>query len=122
MLQVLIVEDVDHMRELLKQTLEGIPELEVSGSARNSTEGRLELVRRRPDLILLDEILPGESGLDWLIELATQGFQVILLTSMQGRTEPIPAGALGRIVKPGWKTLEQDRDRLRSEILAALGR
>jgi response regulator of citrate/malate metabolism len=122
MLQVLIVEDVDHMRELLKQTLEGIPELEVSGSARNSTEGRLELVRRRPDLILLDEILPGESGLDWLIELATQGFQVILLTSMQGRTEPIPAGALGRIVKPGWKTLEQDRDRLRSEILTALGR
>jgi response regulator of citrate/malate metabolism len=121
MLQVLIVEDVDHMRELLKQTLEGIPELEVSGSAGNSVEGRLELTRRRPDLILLDEILPGESGLDWLSELATQGFKVILLTSMQGRTEPIPAGALGRIVKPGWKTLEQDRERIRHEILTALG-
>jgi response regulator of citrate/malate metabolism len=121
MLQVLIVEDVDHMRELLKQTLEGIPELEVSGSAGNSVEGRLELTRRRPDLILFDEILPGESGLDWLSELATQGFKVILLTSMQGRTEPIPAGALGRIVKPGWKTLEQDRERIRHEILTALG-
>ena len=120
MINVLIVEDVDEMRELLAHALKDIPELNVTGTARNTIEGRWELTRRRPDLVLLDEILPGESSLNWLEELRAQGLDVILITSLAGRTEPLPEGALGRIVKPGWKTLVQDRKRIRSEILAAL--
>lgn len=120
MTKVLIVEDVDDMRELLVQTLSEIPELQVSGAVANTIEARLELTRRRPDLILLDEILPGESSFNWLEEIKNQGLSIILLTSLAGRTEPIPDGALGRIMKPGWKTLDQDRERIRKEILALL--
>ncbi len=114
--RVLIVEDVDSMRALLDLTIREIEGLSVSGLASNGIEARFEFTRRFPDLVLLDEVLPGESSLDLLAELKSLSIPVILLTGLMGRTEPLPEGALHRLVKPAWKTLDQDRARIAQVI------
>ena len=114
--KVLIVEDVDAMRKLLEQALSGISGIAVSGSAANGWDARLEISRRRPDVILLDEILPGESGIDLLREFAGDGIPVLLITSMGDPNHPVPPEAAGRLIKPSWDTLESDRNRLKEAI------
>jgi response regulator of citrate/malate metabolism len=117
-MSLLVVEDVPTMRELLDWTLKNLPEFRVSGLAGNVAEARLEVSRRRPQGVLLDEVLPGESSLDLLSELKDLQIPVVLLTSLEGRTTPLPSGALGRLVKPTWENLEEDRKRFRKELLA----
>src|SRR5262245_61678578 len=106
------------MRELLDQTISGIPGLSVSGLAKNGWDARLELTRRRPDLVLLDEILPGESALDLLAEFQKTGIPVLLLTSLEKPDHEIPPGASGRLVKPSWDTIEEDRKRIGKSIFS----
>jgi chemotaxis response regulator CheB len=122
-MRVLIIEDVDSMRELLEHMLRGLPGFQFSGSARNGAEARFELLRRRPDLVWMDEVLPGESSLELLEEFRAEQIPVILLTSMKGRTPqevPLPDGALGRLFKPEWRTLEADSRRFLQELTTAL--
>src|SRR4051812_6894459 len=117
---VLIVEDVDAMREMLNLVIGGIPGLVVSGLARNTWEARLELTRRRPDLLLLDEILPGESTVDLLAEFVAEGIPVLMLTSMAKPTHEVPKGSAGRLIKPGWDSLEADRERIGKSIFSVV--
>jgi chemotaxis response regulator CheB len=117
---ILIVEDVDVMRQLLADMIAGISGLTVSGVAGNGWEARLELTRRRPDLVLLDEILPGESAADLLAEFHSTGIPVLLLTSIEKPTHELPPQAAGRIVKPSFDTLDVDRARFSSAIFSHL--
>ena len=117
---VLIVDDVEEMSELLRAAVDGMAQFRVGGVARNVAEARLELDRRRPDLVLLDEVLPGESSLDLLETLVAEKIPVILITSMQDRKTPLPPGALDRLNKPGWKTVEKDRQEMESRLIDAL--
>ncbi|MGK5084088.1 response regulator [Bdellovibrionota bacterium FG-1] len=105
-LAILIVEDVDTMRSLLEQVVGGLEGVRVSGTARNGWEARRELTRRRPDWVLLDEVLPGESSLDLLKELEAQQIPVLLLTGIEKPDHSIPSGAIGRLVKPTWDDLK----------------
>lgn len=122
-IRILVIEDVDSMRELLEHMVRGLGEAggryQFSGAASNGAEARFELGRRRPDLVLMDEVLPGESSLDLLEEFKAEGIPVVLLTSMKERTAeavPIPEGALGRIFKPEWRTLVADTKRISQEL------
>ena len=111
LLRVLIIDDVDEMRMLIAEVLNTIPSLKLSGQAANTAEARLELERRKPDLILLDEVLPGESSLDFLAEILVEGISVILVTSLEQLPTTLPGGVLGRLKKPHWKNtsiFEQD--------------
>jgi two-component system response regulator CitB len=119
-ISVLIVEDVDEMRHLLQIVLEGIPEVRVSGLAKNGIEARLELTRRRPQVVLLDEVLPGESSQDLFQEFKEAGVPVFLMTSMESPSHEIPEGAEGRWVKPGWKSIEEEREILKKLIFTCL--
>lgn len=119
--QILIVEDVEEMLELLATLVSGIPGLTVSGRAKNGWEARIELGRRRPDLVLLDEILPNESTADLLTEFLDAQVPVILVTAIQNPSHAIPEGVAGRLSKPDWKTLEEGRKRFEPLIFKALG-
>ncbi len=118
-MKVMIVEDVDAMSELLAHVIGEIPGLAVSGKARNGAEARLELLRRRPDFVLLDEILPGEASLDLIREFGLHEVPVVLITSLS-EERALPAGVLGRILKPAWDSVDQDRARIQSEIFSLL--
>ena len=123
MARILVVEDVDEMRELLAETLSGIEGIRVTGQVQNTQEARIEITRRRPDLVLLDEVLPGESSLDLLEELKSEGIPVVLITGVEEKTErPLPAGALIRMAKPAWESLEEDRLRIRAQLAKVIPR
>lgn len=117
--RVLIVDDVDDMRAMLAALVESIPGLSVSGQAANGWDARLELDRRCPDVVLLDEVLPGESSGDLLTEFQARGVPVILVTGVLNPTHRVPAGAFGRLAKPSWDTLDADRGRFQEMIQKA---
>jgi DNA-binding response OmpR family regulator len=120
LISVLIVEDVDEMREMLEQVIAAIPGFKVSGAARNGWEARLELGRRSPSVVLLDEVLPGESSVDLLAEIRQLGVPCVLMTGVENPTHGVPAGAWGRITKPDWDRLDEGRERLRVALMSAL--
>ncbi len=109
------------MLDLLRQVVTGLEGFQVSGLARDCAEARLELLRRRPDLVLLDEILPGESSLDLLGEIQAESIPVLLMTGMENPTHPLPKGVSRRLIKPDWKSLEKDQSRFAEAMRLELG-
>ena len=102
---ILIVEDEVAIRELVAfvcQT-DGYETIRVGSIA----EARAALSKARPDLILLDLMLPDMSGLEWLKGLPEEpnaaGIPVIMLTARgdeMDRVAGLDAGADDYIVKP----------------------
>lgn len=104
-ISVLIVEDEPAILELISYTCR------TSGmtvrKASNVGEGRKAVAQERPDMILLDWMLPDFSGLDWLRELrgnpTTDSIPVIMLTARGQEDERVcglEAGADDYVVKP----------------------
>ncbi len=118
-LGILLVEDVDEMRSMLECLIEKLDGVILTGSARNVVEAQLELERRRPDCIFLDEILPGESSLDLVAQADAEQIPVFFITSMEERCEAVPPGVLKRILKPTWRTFGSDIARF-NEVLCQL--
>jgi len=104
--RLLVVEDVEEVAQMLKIAFESqsVPEVRISLS---SAEARIEISRRRPDFVLLDEVLPGESALDFLKELQTLKIPTLLMTGAKDYVgAPLPEGAIGRVLKPDWADLD----------------
>lgn len=104
MIRLLIIDDHEMVREGLKAMLTAEADFEIVGDAANA-EQALELIERlRPDVILLDVRLPGESGID-VCRTVTERYPetaVIILTTFSDETlvaQCIQAGARGFIVK-----------------------
>jgi len=88
---VLVIEDEPPIREGLEMNLraEGYDVL----SAGDSPAGLELCLERRPDLVLLDLMLPGGSGLDLLASLREQGSEVpVLILTAMGEEEDIVKG------------------------------
>lgn len=119
--QVLIIDDVDLMRELLVQVFQSDPKFKVSGWAKNSAEAYFALRKNRPDIVLLDEVLPGESSKDILDTFFDEKIPVILITGMANPVHPIPKRASCRILKPSWENIEEGKNRMINAIHKALG-
>jgi two-component system, NarL family, response regulator DevR len=104
MIRLLIIDDHEMVREGLKAMLTAEADFEIVGDAANA-EQALELIQHlRPDVILLDVRLPGESGID-VCRTVTERYPetaVIILTTFTDETlvaQCIQAGARGFIVK-----------------------
>jgi len=103
--RVLIVDDESSLRTLVKVNLE-VDGLEVS-EAVDGIEAMNMLRESKPDLILLDIMMPGKDGIEVLEELAAdknlRDIPVILLTA-KGEQEDLERGAAlgarGHITKP----------------------
>lgn len=102
---VLIVDDEPPLRALVKANLE-VDGLQVS-EAVDGFEAMAFLVRERPDLILLDIMMPGKDGIEVLEELTAdenlKEIPVIMLTAKGELTDierAMAMGARGHITKP----------------------
>ncbi len=120
---ILIVEDVAEMQSLLQEMFKGLSDFPSPLLAKNTLEARVEILRRRPDLVLLDEVLPCESSLELLDEILAQKIPVFLITGFENTPEhpqrkELPPGVLGRLFKPTWKTLVRDRERFREALMS----
>ncbi len=102
---LLIVEDEAPIRDMLKFALEpaGFKVFE----AENAAVAKQRIATHRPDLILLDWMLPGLSGIDFIGQLKqqtlTQDIPIILLTACaeeNNKVRGLEVGADDYITKP----------------------
>jgi two-component system response regulator NreC len=102
--RVLLVDDHAVVRAGLRRVLEAEPDIEVVGEAGTARDAVLEARATKPDVILLDIVMPGESGVDVLPRLLKEapGTKVLVL-SMQDDPryvrEAFAAGASGYVLK-----------------------
>ena len=122
MIRVGVVDDLAQTRAILSEWVRSLPGCQVAWEAASVPEAQRELLRQRPDAILLDEVLPGVSGLDWLPELGKLGLPVILITGSVEEPESTTRRAgYPRLVKPSWESLRGDSGRLRVALETLLG-
>ncbi len=104
MIRLVIAEDHQIVREGLRVFLEAQPDMEVVAEAANGREA-LEAVRQhRPDVLLLDLIMPEVDGLTVLRQVAQEvpETKVLVLTSASDDRMVLPAvraGAAGYVLK-----------------------
>jgi NarL family two-component system response regulator LiaR len=106
MIRVLIVDDHDVVRQGLRFVLEQEEDIEVAGECADGARAIARLASLRPDVLLLDMVMPGTGGLEVLgaIGDGSAGWNpaVIVLTSFQEDQrviEAIRAGALSYLPK-----------------------
>ena len=99
MKHILVIDDDTHIGNLLQEALEG--EGYRVSRAYSGTEAVLALERARPDLALLDLMLPGLSGEEVLPRLA--GIPVIVVSAkadIDSKTSLLLGGAADYVTKP----------------------
>jgi DNA-binding NarL/FixJ family response regulator len=104
MTTVAIVEDNAVMRRTFRQWIDAAPDLRCLISCATAEEALAELPRLKPDVVLMDIHLPGESGIGCTARLkaALPGVQVIMLTVYRNQElifQALQAGACGYLLK-----------------------
>lgn len=100
---VLVVDDEPGMRNFLLRTLESrCARIETAADTREAA--RL-MEAHHVDLVILDNVMAGRTGLEWLRELRRDGFftEVILITAfadLETAIEALRAGAADFVLKP----------------------
>ncbi|HMV30054.1 MAG TPA: response regulator transcription factor, partial [Anaerolineales bacterium] len=103
-IRVLIVDDHEIVREGLQTLLSEEKEIEVVGTAGDSDEAVSMVKRHKPDVVLMDVILPGVDGIETTrrVVATNPSTRVLMLTSYsddQRVREAIQAGAIGYLLK-----------------------
>lgn len=102
--RVYVVEDQPQLLKNLVKVLRTFPELEVVGTSQDGEEAVEEIVRVRPELVLLDLELPGLNGIQVTqrVKRRAAEVEILILTSFEDEQkvyEAIQAGASGYLVK-----------------------
>ena len=64
MVRVLVVDDSGEFRKVLCVWIASQPGLELAGEAENGREALAELERKRPDIVLMDAVMPEMDGFE----------------------------------------------------------
>ncbi|HYT51111.1 MAG TPA: response regulator transcription factor [Gaiellaceae bacterium] len=104
MISVVVVDDHAVVRTGLRLLLDGQEDVEVVGEAGNAKDAIFRARAMKPDVILLDVVMPGESGIDVLPKLKKESPETqVLVLSMQDDPsyvrEAFAAGASGYVLK-----------------------
>lgn len=108
--QLLLVDDHTLFRRGLKALLQQDPRLQVVAEAADAGEAMRALTQHRPQVVLLDNHLPGVRGVEAIAALkeAVPGVRVLMLTvseNAEDLAEALKAGADGYLLK----TVESDQ-------------
>lgn len=97
---VLIIDDEEHGRVLVKQYLSSYPEFFVAGECANGIEAIQLINRSEPDLIFLDIRMPGAGGFE-VLQQAEHVPQVIFTTAYDSYAiQAFEANAVDYLLKP----------------------
>ena len=103
--RILIADDDDSIRKLLRRLLEENPDWQICGEARNGTDAIAQVQQLTPDIAILDLAMPQMNGLDAarMIRETAPTLPMLLLTvqdvSAELATEAIKAGFSGAVSK-----------------------
>ena len=100
---VLVVDDEPGMRNFLVRTLG--PRCKRIEEAADTAEATRKLDQQHFDVVILDNIMPGRNGVDWLAEQRAIGFfaEAILMTAfadLETAIQALRAGAADFVLKP----------------------
>ena len=103
-IRVLLAEDHSLVRAGLADLLENVADFEVVGAAADGAEAVALAAERRPQVVLMDLLMPEVDGIEATRRIlkADPGVQVVVLTSFSDRTriiEALDAGAVGFLLK-----------------------
>ena len=102
--RVLIVDDHTLLRQALRMMLDDNDALEVVGEAANGREAVEAAERLRPDVVLMDMVMPSLNGIEATRQIAkrTPSCRVLILTAYledEHLLQSLKAGAAGYVVK-----------------------
>jgi two-component system, NarL family, response regulator LiaR len=103
-IKILIVDDHPMMREALRTALAEETDMQVVGEASNGTEGVRFAAELKPDLIIMDLLMPKMDGLEAIAAICSVNPQAKIMVSTSLEDEEkilaaIQAGALGYFPK-----------------------
>jgi DNA-binding NarL/FixJ family response regulator len=103
-IRVLIADDHGVVRQGLRMFLEADPEIEIVGEARDGAEALRQAHHSRPDVVLMDLLMPVMDGLTATARIRRElpETEVIALTSVLENasvTQAVRAGAAGYLLK-----------------------
>lgn len=83
--RILIVDDVEELRQIFRMMLEGDERFEVVGEAGDGVEAIEQAGSLRPDLVLLDIAMPRLDGIAAIPEIhrASPGVKIMVLSGFQ---------------------------------------
>ncbi len=104
MISVVLVDDHAVVRSGLRLLLDAQEDMEVVGEAGNAKDAIFRARALKPDVILLDVVMPGESGIEVLPKLLREsaGTKVLVLSMQDDPSyvrEAFAAGAQGYVLK-----------------------
>lgn len=115
-IKVIIIDDEQLARELLRHYLSGDPRLEVIRECGNGFEGILAIQELRPDLVFLDVQMPKLTGFE-MLELLTDPPAIIFSTAYEEYAiKAFEANASDYLLKP------YPRERVQAAVDKALAR
>lgn len=103
-IRVLVVDDHAVVRAGLRRVLDAEPDIETVGEAPTAERAVFEALESKPDVVLMDVVMPGKSGIDGLPALLQAVPEArVLMLSMQDDPryvrEAFEAGASGYVLK-----------------------
>jgi two-component system, NarL family, response regulator NreC len=103
-IRVLVVDDHAVVRAGLRRVLDAEPDIETVGEAPNAERAVFEALESTPDVVLMDVVMPGTTGIEGMPALlqAVPGVKVLMLSMQddpQYVREAFEAGASGYVLK-----------------------
>jgi two-component system LytT family response regulator len=99
-MNVLIVDDSRLARTELRHLLQAFPEVKVVGEARHADEARAQIQALRPDLLLLDVQMPGQTGFELLATLDAAPHVIFTTAYDEYALQAFAVNALDYLLKP----------------------
>jgi NarL family two-component system response regulator LiaR len=103
-IRVFVADDHAIVRRGIAAVLEIVPDIEVVGEAKNGEEAIAQVERLRPDVILMDLVMPEMDGIEAIRRIKDRqpDARILVLTTFAGEDKIFPAikaGALGYHLK-----------------------
>ena len=101
-IRLLIIDDSEDVRQALKDIFALTDDIEVIGEAINGQEGLEKAAELEPDIIIMDERMPGLNGLETsrIISEKASSSKIIMLTNYEDfRSEAYKNGVTAYLIK-----------------------
>ena len=99
-MNVLLVDDSRLARTELRHLLQSFPDVTVVGEARHADEARAQIQALRPDLLLLDVQMPGQTGFELLASLEAAPHVIFTTAYDEYALQAFGVNALDYLLKP----------------------